>query len=187
MVAGVIHISDEFELGGDNDEANKGDVLFTSSVKTSGGGDVIVPGGGDDSGSGVDYEKSGVEQESCMNTLAAALGAAVFLLIQCVLIGVWTALCRRRRRKCAEETDGAAAHKTACEIAGSSLRDYDPYFAEDVGAHAHHRRRALDREYEFGLPAKGEGRKNRRRMFALDDEVISGPSSLGSAGARNLT
>merc|ERR1719507_2772752 len=38
MVAGVIHISDEFELGGDNDEANSGDVLFTSSVKTSGGG-----------------------------------------------------------------------------------------------------------------------------------------------------
>ena len=92
MVAGVIHISDEFELGGDDKEANSGDVLFTSSVKTSGGGDVIiVPGGGDDSGSGVDYEKS---EESCMNTLAAALGAAVFLLIQCVLIGVWTALCR---------------------------------------------------------------------------------------------
>ena len=58
MVASVIHISDEFELGGDNEEANSADVLFTSSVKTSGGGDVIVPGGGDDSGSGVDYEKS---------------------------------------------------------------------------------------------------------------------------------
>ena len=184
MVAGVIHISDEFELGGDDKEANSGDVLFTSSVKTSGGGDVIiVPGGGDDSGSGVDYEKS---EESCMNTLAAALGAAVFLLIQCVLIGVWTVLCRRKR-KCGEQRDSSAARQTPSEITGSSLRDYDPYFAEDLGVRAHHRRRALDHEYEFGFPAKGESRKNRRRMFVLDDEVNSGPSSLGSAGARNLT
>ena len=50
------------------------------------------------------------------------------------------------------------------------------------------RRRALDREFDFGFPAKGESRKNRRRMLALDDhEGISGPSSLGSLGARNLT
>ena len=51
------------------------------------------------------------------------------------------------------------------------------------------RRRALDREFDFGFPAKGESRKNRRRMLALDGdhEGISGPSSLGSLGARNLT
>ena len=52
-----------------------------------------------------------------------------------------------------------------------------------------YRRRALDREFDFGFPAKGESRKNRRRMLALDGdhEGISGPSSLGSLGARNLT
>ena len=98
MVAGVIHISDEFELGGGNDGDNNGgsDAPFFTSVKTTGGGDVVIPGGGGSasSGSGVDYEKSEEGQESCMNTLAAALGAAVFLLIQCVLIGVWTVLCR---------------------------------------------------------------------------------------------
>ena len=47
----------------------------------------------------------------------------------------------RRRRKSAKETDSAvaAAHEALSEMAGSSLRDYDPYFAEDVGAHVHHR------------------------------------------------
>ena len=186
MVAGVIHISDEFELGGDNGKDNGGEVPFFTSVKTiGGGGDVIVPGSNRNSGNGVDYEKS-EEPESCMNTLAAALGAAVFLMIQCVLIGVWTVLCRRKR-KCGEQMDSSAARQTPSEITGSSLRDYDPYFAEDLGVRAHHRRRALDHEYEFGFPAKGESRKNRRRMFVLDDEVTSGPSSLGSAGARNLT
>ena len=74
MVAGVIHISDEFELDGGGNKGDDG-APFAAS-----GGDFIVP-GGDFSGSGVDYEKSG-ERESCMNTLAAALGAAVFLLIQ---------------------------------------------------------------------------------------------------------
>ena len=88
-----------------------------------------------------------------------------------------------------QDTD-SATHQTSAEIADSSLRDYDPYFAEDVATatHAHHRRRALDREFDFGFPAKGESRKNRRRMLVLGDEGIhSGPSSLGSAGARNLT
>ena len=51
-----------------------------------------------------------------------------------------------------------------------------------------HRRRAFDREYEFGLfPAKGESRKNRRHHRNDGEMVTSGPSSLGSVGPRNLT
>ena len=131
MVAGVIHISDEFELGVDKDNDSDGDAPFFTNGMKNNAGDVILP--------GVDYKAD--DGESCMNTLAAALGAALFLMIQCVLIGVWTALCRKRR-KCATAVhadNGDEARQTPLEVAGSSLREYDPYFAEDIGTQMHHR------------------------------------------------
>ena len=138
MVAGVIHISDEFELGADKDnDSDGGDTPFFTNGMKNNVGDVILPVKG-----GVEYEAG--EGESCMNTLAAALGAPLLLMIQCVLIGVWTALCRKRR-KCATaahgEADGgdAATRQAVSEVAGSSLREYDPYFAEDIGTQMHHR------------------------------------------------
>ena len=125
MVAGVIHISDEFELDGKDD--GKDAPLFTSSGG-GGGGDVVLPGkGGNDFGSGVDYERSEEERESCMNTLAAALGAAVFLMIQCVLIGVWIALCRKRRK----HTEVRLSVKFEPDITKSGL-NYHLYMANFV-------------------------------------------------------
>ena len=75
MVAGVIHISDEFELGADKDNDSDGDAPFFTNGMKNNIGDVILPGKG-----GVDFKAD--EGESCMNTLAAALGAALFLMIQ---------------------------------------------------------------------------------------------------------
>ena len=76
MVAGVIHISDEFELGADKDnDSDGGDAPFFTKGMKNNIGDVILPVKG-----GVEYEPG--EGESCMNTLAAALGAALFLMIQ---------------------------------------------------------------------------------------------------------
>ena len=102
--------------------------------------------------------------------------------MQCILIGVWTVLYKRRSR--AKQPNGDAAGPDCSEIIDSSLRDYDPYFAEDAGVH--NRRRVLNPDCNFEFPAKEERRANRKRRLVLGDEATSGPSSLGSVGPRNL-
>ncbi len=211
MVAGVIHISDKFELT--DKMAKKHDDGGGGKIYEDGESGVYFSSPGDDdvySRPTQDNDGDG-GGETCVNTFAFAAGAAVFLLAQCVLIGFWTLLYRKKRRlkdanNFVADTAAAIAAATAAskrnissnELHDSSLRDYDPYFEEDFV-----RRRGClcDGGRTFASNCSSQlfvdddrfRRNRKRRRFDAADltqggggGVSSGPSSLSSLGQRNL-
>ncbi len=145
MVAGVIHISDRFDLDGDIDNDNDGG---------DGGG---TGGVGEDEyqwSSGQDHEwtsegrnpkLSSAVAVSCLDSFSFAVGATLFLLAQCALIGAWTYLYHKNRRlkdtgaalqPVGQHSQKPGGHGTVLATVNhpssppSSLPDYDHYFGE---------------------------------------------------------
>ena len=154
MVAGVIHISDKFEL----DETGKeqgGSGSSSGVLKKAGGGQAAGNGGSSgrpsNGGEEVWTQYSG---DTCLHTASFAIGATIFLFAQCLLIGFWTYLYYKRKRQKEDEVNCSITEAVlqdqfhqrcqrppvtpqqhlnvvaAASSTDSGLADYDPYFAD---------------------------------------------------------
>ena len=184
MVAGVIHISDKFELG------DKKSATPSTSTKS------LLPSS---------EWNEGVVQEDCgnggphpegLNTFAFAIGATLFLLAQCVLIAVWICLYHRQKllqsgrgsNPASSSTDDEALHTSFGTlfptppglsgkiISPDGFRDYNPYTADLF------RRRPVTRET---VECEEENNNNNAatvETFPSIHSISSVDSSLTSVG-----
>lgn len=109
MVAGVIRISDKFELASRKAQP---DILETEIIK--------------EDNHNVWTSQSSPEHVSCLNAMSFSIGATIFVIVQCVILGVWTYLYYRRERKKSEDSLASSL------CSRSSSEDLDPYFVVPV-------------------------------------------------------
>ena len=154
MVAGVIHISDKFELedSGELDKpGNEGNLKKKQDTNRGQGG-----GGAGTRHSGGEDVWTRYNRDSCLNTSSFAIGATLFLVAQCLLVGFWTFLYYKKKREKEEEVSCSMSESvlqeqfhqrrprtptmkpmrhqrvmsTAASSTDSGLADYDPYFVD---------------------------------------------------------
>ena len=150
MVAGVIHISDKFELEDSTKSKDQGDSDSNHGVIKNDGTDHF----GGSSSSGEEVWTQQYNGDSCLNTASFAIGATIFLLAQCLLVGFWTYLYYKRKRQKEDEVNSSISEAVlqdqfhqrrqrtpvtatrhhrmapASSSTDSGLADYDPYFVD---------------------------------------------------------
>ncbi|XP_059099096.1 uncharacterized protein LOC131893159 [Tigriopus californicus] len=112
MVAGVIRISDKFELASRKEQP---DTLEREIIRED-THNVWTP-------------QDSPEHVSCLNTVSFSIGATIFVFVQCVILGAWTYLYYRRERKKSEDSLASSL------CSRSSSEDLDPYFVVPIPTH----------------------------------------------------
>jgi len=180
MVAGVIHISDKFELGDKT----------STSKPSSEWNDVVHE----------DCSNNGYQPDG-MNSFGFAIGATLFLLAQCVLIGVWICIYQRQKSMTSQNSasnssndDEAVNHVSGNfgtlfpvppgisvkSISPPDFRDYNPYTA-DLFRRRPNMRENIDCEDE-----NNDGRNLSVGDFPSLHSISSIDSSINSVGCTTM-
>lgn len=145
MVAGVIHISDKFELDPGKEEENRKRRKNHHKQATT----KVFYDNSDFFEEYANFEEDEAEGPSCMDSFSFAMGALMFLLAQCALIGIWTYIYHKRKQLLSKERQLGShfdqATTTNDTTAESSLKDYDPYFTSDIYAASRSPHESLNR------------------------------------------